>query len=75
MKIEDAKELQNIFKSTLNEKWNRRFKSEEQRPRQAVIKLFNEYFLIPSESKHKTKYGKGLVILSPKQIKVGWQQK
>ena len=30
------------------------------RSRQAVIKLFNEYSSIPSEAKHKVKYGKGL---------------
>ena len=49
MKLEDAKELQNIFKSNLNEISKGRFKSEEQKSalenitlhyksRQAVIK-------------------------------------
>ena len=41
------------------------YEMEEQRPRQPVI---NEYFLIATECKHKVKYGKGLKILSPKQI-------
>ena len=35
---------------------------------QAVIQLFNEYFSIASEAKHKVKYGEGLTILTPKQI-------
>ena len=76
-KIEDAKELQNIFKSNLNEISKERFKSEEQiialenikllyKSRQAVIKSLNEYCLIASEAKHKVKFGKGLKILSPK---------
>ena len=54
MKLEDTKELQNIFKSNLNEISRRRFKSKEQKSalenikliyesRQAVIKLFNNY--------------------------------
>ena len=66
MKLEDAKELQNIFKSNLNEISKGRFKSEEQKSalvnikllyesRQTVIKLFNEYSLIASEAKHKAK--------------------
>ena len=55
MKLEDAKELQNIYKSNLNEVSKGRFISKEQKialenikllyeSRQAVIKLFNEYF-------------------------------
>ena len=66
MKLEDAKELQNIFKSNLNEISKGRFKSEEQKSalenikllyesRHTVIKLFNEYSLIASEAKHKAK--------------------
>ena len=66
MKLEDEKELQNIFKSNLNEISKGRFKSEEQKSalenikllyesRQTVIKLFNEYSLIASEAKHKAK--------------------
>ena len=38
----------------------------ESRP--AAIKLFNEYSLIASEDKYKAKQGKGLKILSPKQM-------
>ena len=36
--------------------------------RQAVIKLFNDYSSISSETKHKIKYGEGLKILTPKQM-------
>ena len=36
--------------------------------RQAVIKLFNDYFSIASEAKHKVKQGKGLKMLTPKQM-------
>ena len=64
MKLEDAKELQNIFKSNLNEILKGKFKSKEQESAlenlkllyesgQAVIKLFIKYFLIASEAKHK----------------------
>ena len=58
----DVKELQNTFKTDLNEISNKRFNSEEQKStlenikslyesRQAVTKLFNEYSLIASEAK------------------------
>ena len=78
MKLEDVKELQNIFKSNLNEVSKGKFKSKEQKSalqnikliyelRQAVIKLFNDYSSIASEPKRKPKRGKGLKILSPKQ--------
>ena len=36
--------------------------------RQAVIKLFNDYSSISSETKYKIKYGEGLKILTPKQM-------
>ena len=36
--------------------------------RPAAIKLFNEYSLTESEDKYKAKQGKGLKILSPKQM-------
>ena len=79
MKLKDAKELQNIFKSNLNEISKGRFKSKEQKSalgkikflyesRRAVIKLFNDYSSIASETKHKAKQGKGLKILTPKQM-------
>ena len=66
MKLEHMKELQNIFKITLNEISKGRFKSEEQKSAienikllyeswQAAIKLFNEYYSIESEAKYKTK--------------------
>ena len=54
VKLENAKDLENIFKSNLNEISKGRFKSKEQKralenikllyeSRQAVIKLFNDY--------------------------------
>ena len=36
--------------------------------RKKIAKLFNDYAKIRSEPKHKSKYGKGLKILSPKQM-------
>ena len=79
MKLEDAKELQNIFLTNLNEISKGSFKSEEQEralenikllseSRQAVIKLFNDYFSIAFEAKYKMKYGESLKILTPKQM-------
>ena len=76
-KLEDVKEIQSIFKSNLNKISNGRFKSEEEKSalrkikllyksRQAAIKLFNDYSLIISDTKHKTKYGERLKILTPK---------
>ena len=66
IKLEDAKELQNIFKSNLKKisKW--RFKSKEGKSAleiiellyeswQAAIKLFNDYSAILSEAKNKVK--------------------
>ena len=63
MRLENAKELQNIFKSNLNKISKGRFKSEQQKralenvkllykSRQVVFKFFNEYSLIASQSKH-----------------------
>ena len=79
MKLEDSKELQNIFESNLNEISKGRFKSKEQKgsleninllyqSRQPLIKLFDYYSSIASEAKHKAKQGKGLKILTPKQM-------
>ena len=62
MKLEEAKKLQNVFKSNINEISKRRHKSKEQKSalenikllyesREAVIKLFNDYFSIVSEAK------------------------
>ena len=80
MKLEDAKELQNIFKSNLNEISKGRFKSKEQKSslknikllyesRQAVIKLFNDYSSIASEVRHKAKYGEGRPLDLATQLK------
>ena len=63
----------------MNEISKGRFKSEEQKSalenikllyksRQAVIKLFDNYSLIISEAKYKTKHREELKILIPKQI-------
>ena len=79
MRLEEAKEQQNIFKSNLNEISRGRFKSEEQKSslenikllyksREDVIKLFNDYSSVVSEDKHKAKYGEGPKILTPKQM-------
>ena len=79
MKLEDARKLQVIFESNLNQISKASFKSKEQKrslenikllynSRQAAIELLNEYSLIASETKHKAKYGEGLKILTPKEI-------
>ena len=79
MKLEEAKKLQNVFKSNLNEISKGRYKSEVQesvlktiklfyKSREVVIKLVNDYSSIKSEAKCKTKYGQGLKILTPKQM-------
>ena len=62
MKLEDGKELQNIFKINMNEISKGRFKSEEQKSalenikliyksQQAVIKLFDDYSPIVPQAK------------------------
>ena len=79
MKLEDAKEMQDIFKTHMNEISKGRFKSEGQKSalenfkplyksREAAIELFNDYSSVVSEAKYKTKYGEGLKILTPKQM-------
>ena len=79
MKLEEAKKLQNLFKSSLNEISRRRNKSKEQKSalennkllyelREAVIKLFNDYFSVVPEVKYKSIYGEGLKILTHKQM-------
>ena len=61
MKLEEAKKLQNVFKSNLNEISTERHKSKEGKSalenikllyesREAVIKLFNDYSSIVSEA-------------------------
>ena len=68
-----------MFKSNLNEKSRGRYKSEEQKSalgnikllyesRETVIKLFNDYSSIVSETKYKSIHGDGLKILTPKQM-------
>ena len=69
MKLEGAKNQQNIFKLNLNEISRGRFKSEQQKiylknikllyeSREALIKLFNNYSSIVSQGKYKEKHGK-----------------
>ena len=36
--------------------------------REKIINFFKDYFVLVSEAKYKTKYGKGLKILTPKQM-------
>ena len=36
--------------------------------REVVLKLFNDYSSVVSEAKHKAKHGKGLKLLTPKQM-------
>ena len=75
MKLEEAKKLQDVFKSNLNEKSRERYKSEEEKcalenikllyeSREAVIKLFNDYSSTASKAKYKTIHGKGIQIMS-----------
>ena len=79
MNLEEAKKLQNVFKSYLNKISKGKHKSKEQKsvlentkflykPREAVIKLFNDYSSVVSEVKYKSIHGEGLKILTPKQI-------
>ena len=75
MKLEEAKKLQNVYKSNLNEISRGRHKSKEQKsalknikllyePREAVIKLFNDYSSIVPEAKYKSIHREGLKMLS-----------
>ena len=79
MKQEEAKKLQNGFKSNLNEISKGRYKSEEQESavkniklpydsQETVIKWFNDCSSIISETKYRTKHGEDLKILTPKQM-------
>ena len=77
MKLEEAKKLQNVFKSNLNQISKGKFISEEQKStleniiyesREAFIKLFNDYSSIIFKAKYKSKYGEDLKILTPKQM-------
>ena len=79
MKLEDAKKLQNVFKSNLNKILRRGHNSKEQKSvlenikslyksQEAVIKLSNYYSSIVSEAKYKSIHGEGLKILTPKQM-------
>ena len=68
-----------MFKSNLNEISRGRYKSEEQKSalknikllyksREAVIKLFNDYSLIISETKCKSIHGEAVKILTLRQM-------
>ena len=77
--LEKAEKKQKTFKLDINEMIKGGEQSEEQNSamkniktlyesREKVIKFFNDYYKIVSEAKHKTKYGEGLKILTPKQM-------
>ena len=79
MKLEKANNLQNVFKSNLNEVSRRRHKSEQQKNalknikllyklREVVIKSFNDHSSVVSEAKYKSIHGAGLKTLTPKQM-------
>ena len=65
MKLEETKNLQNVFKTNLSEISRGKYKSEEQNSalknielhyesRQAVIELFNDNSSLVSEAKYKS---------------------
>ena len=64
MKPEKAENLQDVFKSNLNEISKGRYKSEEQKE-----SLFNDYSSIVSETKYKTIHGKGIPIMSTRVVR------
>ena len=78
IRLEEAKEQENIFKSNFKEISSQcKFKSEEQncslenikflyKLRKDVIQSFIDYSSIVSEAKHNAKYEERLKILSPK---------
>ena len=79
MKLEEAKKLQNVLKSNLNEISRGRHKSKEQKSalenikllcesREAANKLFNDYSSVVSQAKYKSIHGKEPKIVSPKQM-------
>ena len=79
MKLEETKNLQNVFKTNLNEISRRKYKSEEQNSalknielhyesRQAVIELFNDNSSLVSEAKYRSINGEILKILTPNQM-------
>ena len=79
MRLEEAKKLQNVFKSNLNKILRGRYKSGEEKSVlknikllyeswETVIKLFSNYSSIVSEAKYKSIDEEGLKILAPKQM-------
>ena len=81
-RLEKAKNLQNVFKSNLNDISKGRFKSEEQKrtlanikllykSREAVSKLFNDYSLIVSEAKYNSIHGEGIPSISADTVAHG----
>ena len=69
-KLEEARKLQNIFKSNLSETVRGRYKSWNQdktfenikllyKAQQTIFNLFNNYSTIASEAKYKAIHGKG----------------
>ena len=79
MKLEETKNLQNVFKTNLNEISRGKYKSEEQNSalknielhyesREAVIELFNDNSSLVSEAKYRSINGEMLKILTPNQM-------
>ena len=79
MRLEEAKKLQNVFKSNLNKILRGRYKSGEEKSVlknikllyeswETVIELFSNYSSIVSEAKYKSIDEEGLKILAPKQM-------
>ena len=80
IKLKEAKKLQNVLKSNLNEISRERHKSKEQKSalenikllcksRESVNKLFNDYSSVAaSQAKYKSIHGKRPKIVSPKQM-------
>ena len=79
MKLQEAKKLQNVFKSNLNEILREKHKKKEKKSalekikllhksREAVIKSFNDYPSIVSYAKSKLIHADRLKILTPKQM-------
>ena len=79
VKLEETKNLQNVFKTNLNEISRGKYKSEEQNSalknielhyesRQAVIELFNDKSSLVTEAKYKSIHGEMLKIFTPNQM-------
>ena len=70
MKLEEAKKLQNVFKSNLNQISKGKFKSEEQKStlENIIYESREAVSSIISKAKYKSKYGEDLRIITTKQM-------